>query len=433
VTTFAVTLRSLRAPALCALAALLAFAAPIQAAEEDDKLDAIGHTMDGNYLDFSPFGKVELPRIFLVRDAEGALGFEVYGSTLGALESGRYAVVREAEAVGAQADVAVRDGEVVPGGDAPFGAGEPPSAELTVAQEAFDYNVYLSSGIARVDGEVVLDFSITRHLILAVIAVLLLTFVLSSVAGRYKRGVGRTEAPRGKLQNLVETFVIYIRDEIARPSIGPKTDRYLPYILTVFFFILTVNLLGLVPFSATATANLTVTAVLAIFTFFVTQFAGTRDYWMHIFWPPGIPWFVKPILVPIEIVGLFIKPFALAVRLFANLTAGHLIILNLIGLIFVVSGIFGAVAGYGTVLPSLLLTLFIYVVEILVAFIQAYVFTLLSAVFIGMAAAEHEHHDDHHVEGTEALALEASSPLVHGNGQPIDTNTVGTETALSPA
>ncbi len=432
-TTFAVTLRSLRAPALCALAALLAFAAPAQAAGEDDKLDAIGHTMDGNYLDFSPFGKVELPRIFLVRDAEGALGFEVYGSTLGALESGRYAVVREAEAVGAPADVAVRDGEVVPGGDAPFGAGEPPSAELTVAQEAFDYNVYLSSGIARVDGEVVLDFSITRHLILAVIAVLLLTFVLSSVAGRYKRGVGRTEAPRGKLQNLVETFVIYIRDEIARPSIGPKTDRYLPYILTVFFFILTVNLLGLVPFSATATANLTVTAVLAIFTFFVTQFAGTRDYWMHIFWPPGIPWFVKPILVPIEIVGLFIKPFALAVRLFANLTAGHLIILNLIGLIFVVSGIFGAVAGYGTVLPSLLLTLFIYVVEILVAFIQAYVFTLLSAVFIGMAAAEHEHHDDHHVEGTEALALEASSPLVHGNGQPIDTNTVGTETALSPA
>jgi F-type H+-transporting ATPase subunit a len=138
-------------------------------------------------------------------------------------------------------------------------------------------------------------------------------------------------------------------------------------------------------------------------------------------------------MVPIEIMGLFIKPFALAVRLFANLIAGHLVILNLIGLIFVVGGLFGAVAGYGTVIPSLLLTLFIYALEILVAFIQAYVFTLLSAVFIGMAAAEHEHHDEHHLGETEAVALEGSAPLVHGNGQPIDTDTVGTEAALSPA
>jgi len=435
VTTPAVTLRSLRALALSALAfaALLAFAAPVQAAAEGDKLDAIGHTMDGNYLDFSPMGKIELPRIFLYRGADGALGLDVFGSTLAALESGRYEVAQEAGAAEAQADVAVEGGEIVTGEDAPYGAGEPSAVEMTVTQEVFDYNVYLYSGIARVDGEIVIDFSITRHLILAIIAALLLCVVLIRLANRYKRGVGRTEAPRGTLQNMMETFVIYVRDEIARPAIGPKTNKYLPYILTVFFFILTVNLLGLVPFSATATANITVTAVLAIFTFFVTQFAGTKDYWMHIFNPPGIPWFVKPILIPIEIMGLFIKPFALAVRLFANLTAGHLVILNLIGLIFVVGGIFGAVAGYGTVLPSLLLTLFIYVLEILVAFIQAYVFTLLSAVFIGMAAAEHEHHHDHHVEGTEAVALEASSPVVHGNGQPIDKNTVGTEAALSPA
>ena len=441
-TTPAVTLRSLRALALSALAfaALLAFAAPAQAAAEGDKLDAIGHTMDGNYLDFSPMGKIELPRIFLVRGADGSLGLEFFGSTLAALQSGRYEVVQAVGPDGAaahgaaDADIALdEDGNVVEGGTAPYGAGEPPSTELTVTQEAFDYNVYLYSGIARADGEIVIDFSITRHLILAIIAALLLCVVLIRLANRYKRGVGRTEAPRGTLQNMMETFVIYVRDEIARPAIGPKTNKYLPYILTVFFFILTVNLLGLVPFSATATANITVTAVLAIFTFFVTQFAGTKDYWMHIFNPPGIPWFVKPILIPIEIMGLFIKPFALAVRLFANLTAGHLVILNLIGLIFVVGGIFGAVAGYGTVLPSLLLTLFIYVLEILVAFIQAYVFTLLSAVFIGMAAAEHEHHHDHHVEGTEAVALQASSPVVHGNGQPIDTDTVGTEAALSPA
>jgi F-type H+-transporting ATPase subunit a len=434
-----VTIRSLRALLLCALA-FAAFLAPARAAEEGERLDALGHILDGNYLDFSPFGKVELPRIFLVRTADGSLGFEFFGSTLAALESGRYTVVAAEGPDGAAADGAAdaaigldEDGELVEGGTAPYGAGEPPSTELTVTQEAFDYNVYLYSGIARADGEIVVDFSITRHLILAVIAAVLLCVVLISLANRYKRGVGRTEAPRGTLQNMMETFVIYVRDEIVRPAIGPKSDRYLPYILTVFFFILTVNLLGLVPFSATATANLTVTAVLAIFTFVVTQIAGTKDYWMHIFNPPGIPWFVKPILIPIEIMGLFIKPFALAVRLFANLTAGHLVILNLIGLIFVVGGIFGAAAGYGTVLPSLALTLFIYVLEILVAFIQAYVFTLLSAVFIGMAAAEHEHHHDHHVEGTEAVALEASSPVVHGNGQPIDTNTVGTEAALSPA
>jgi F-type H+-transporting ATPase subunit a len=440
VTITAATPWSLRALLLCALA-FGTVAAPAHAAGDGEKLDAIGHTMDGNYLDFSPMGKVELPRIFLVRDASGDLGFEVFGSTLSALESGRYMVVAAdgpdgAAAHGdgvANADVAVGPEGVVSGGNAAYGAGEPPDNELTITQDVFDYNVYLYSGIVRTDGEIVIDFSITRHLVLAFLGALLLCVVLISLANRYKRGVGRTEAPRGKLQNLMETFVVYVRDEIARPAIGPKADKYLPYILSVFFFILTVNLLGLVPFSATATANITVTAVLALFTFFVTQFAGTKDYWAHIFNPPGIPGFVKVIMIPIEIMGLFIKPFALAVRLFANMTAGHLVILNLIGLIFVVGGLFGAVAGFGTVVPSLLLTLFIYGLEILVAFIQAYVFTLLSAVFIGMAAAEHEHHHDHHVEGHEAAALEASAPLVHGNGQPIDTNTVGTEAALSPA
>ena len=436
----AATTRSLRALLLCALA-FGAVAAPARAAGEGEKLDAIGHTMDGNYLDFSPMGKIELPRIFLVRTADGSLAVEAFGSTLGALQSGRYMVVAAEGPDGAaandegvaNADVAVEPGGVVDGATAPYGAGEPPDNELTVTQEVFDYNVYLYSGIARTDGEIVVDFSITRHLVLAILGALLLCVTLISLANRYKRGVGRTEAPRGKLQNLMETFVVYVRDEIARPAIGPKADKYLPYILSVFFFILTVNLLGLVPFSATATANITVTAVLALFTFFVTQFAGTKDYWAHIFNPPGIPGFVKVIMIPIEIMGLFIKPFALAVRLFANMTAGHLVILNLIGLIFVVGGLFGAVAGIGTVVPSLLLTLFIYGLEILVAFIQAYVFTLLSAVFIGMAAAEHEHHHDHHVEGHEAAALEASAPLVHGNGQPIATDTVGTEAALSPA
>lgn len=414
-------------------AAAVATAAPALAAEEAEDFDAIGHTMDGTYLDFSPFGRVELPRIFLVRKADGALGLEAFASTRAALLSGRYvAVVDEAEHAG---------------------AGEPTEHRLTVTQEVLDEDAqgvrgrqevlgeeelagidYLHGGIVRAEGSVVLDFSVTRHLVFAVLAALALLLVFVPMAGRYKRGIGRTEAPRGKLQNMLETVVIYIRDEVARPNLGPKTDRFLPYILTVFFFILFCNLFGLIPFGATATANISVTATLAIFTFVVTQLAGTKDYWRHVFNPPGIPGFIKPILVPIEIVGMFIKPFSLAIRLFANMTAGHLIILNLIGLVFAMNALFGSAAGWGTAGPSMFLALFIYGLELLVAFIQAYVFTILSALFIGMAAAEQEHHGVEHPEpGPHERAVAASAPLLHDNGEPLEQQTVGTEAALSPA
>ena len=412
--------------------ATVALASTPALAAEGGKFDAIGHTMDGNYLDFSPFGKVELPRIFLVRDADGELGLDVFGSTLGALESGQYAVVSNEEDVEASADVGVEDGELVEGGNAAFGAGEPPSAELTVTQEAFDPYVYLYAGLARTDGEVLVDFSITRHLLFALLAIIILCALFIPMAGKYKRGIGRTEAPRGKTMNMLETLVLYIRDEVARPNLGEKTDKYLPYLLTIFFFILVCNLLGLIPFGATATANISTTVVLALFTFVVTQFAGTKDYWMHVFNPPGIPWFVKPIMVPIEFLGLFIKPFALAIRLFANMTAGHLVILNLIGLIFAIRVILGDGAAWGTSIPSYLLTVFIYGLEVLVAFIQAYVFTILSALFIGMATAEHEHHhehEDHHALTAHDIAVSKS------NGQTPHLQhdrTVGTEAALSP-
>jgi F-type H+-transporting ATPase subunit a len=217
----------------------------------------------------------------------------------------------------------------------------------------------------------------------------------------YRAGIGRDTEPRGLFQNLFETLVMFVRDEIVRPNLGPKSDRYLPYLLTAFFFILTCNLLGLVPFGATATSNIMVTAVLATFTFVLTQLGGTRDYWKHILWPPGVPTFVKPILIPVEILGLFTKPFALAVRLFANMTAGHLVILSLIGLIFAFNNLFGPSAGYGVAPVSVAFSLFIYLLELLVAFIQAYVFTMLSALFIGMAVTEHGH--EHHEEHTHAL------------------------------
>ncbi len=156
---------------------------------------------------------------------------------------------------------------------------------------------------------------------------------------------------------------------------------------------------------------------------------------MHILWPPGVPAFVKPILVPIEIMGLFTKPFALAVRLFANMTAGHLVILNLIGLIFIIAGSFGDAAGYGTSVPALLLTVFVYGLELLVVFIQAYVFTVLSALFIGMATAEHEHDHDHSQDhGLDAhdVALHQSTPLVNGAPHKKERErTVGTEAAMA--
>lgn len=417
---------------------LVAAGAATPARASGDKLDAVHHTSDGHYLDFSPFGHVELPRLFLVR-RDGALVLETFGSSTAAVRSGRYAI---------EAGHAGEHGTDTPGVDESEDAhGDPASAagmtvddldeatseeilgEDTSAESAYD------ASLVPVGGEMVADFSITRHLVFVFLAIGILFLLLLPMAGRYKRGIGRTSAPRGALQNTLETLVVYVRDEIAKPNIGTKHERFLPYLLTVFFFILTCNLLGLVPWGATATANITTTAVLAVFTFLITQAAGTKDYWLHILWPPGVPAFVKPILIPIEIMGLFTKPFALAVRLFANMTAGHLVILNLIGLIFIIGGSFGDVAGFGTSIPALFLTVFVYALELLVAFIQAYVFTVLSALFIGMATAEHEHDHDHSEDhGLDAhdLALQQSTPLVNGAPHKKEhERTVGTEAAMA--
>jgi F-type H+-transporting ATPase subunit a len=280
------------------------------------------------------------------------------------------------------------------------------------------------------------DLSITRHVVFLFAAMGLLVLLLVPMGSRYRRGVGRTSAPRGLLQNMLETLVVYIRDEVAKPNLGAKYEKYLPYLLTAFFVILTANLLGLVPFGATATSNIAVTAVLALFTFVITQLSGTRDYWMHIFSPPGVPVFVKPILIPIELLGLFTKPFALAIRLFANMTAGHLVILNFIGLIFIIRGLFGDAAGWGTSVPAVAMSVFIYALELLVALIQAYVFTVLSALFIGMASAEHEHDHNHtheHDITAHDRAVLESTPVISGARlQPDGERSVGTEAAIYP-
>jgi F-type H+-transporting ATPase subunit a len=229
-----------------------------------------------------------------------------------------------------------------------------------------------------------LDFSITKNVFSMLMSALVLFFLFFTVARSYKKN---NLAPKG-LAGFLEPLVTFVRDEIAIPNIGKKQyAKYMPYLLTIFFFIWINNLIGLIPFfpfSSNLTGNIYFTFVLALITFIVTTLSGNKDYWKHILLPP-VPKALYPIMIPVEIIGMLTKPFALMIRLFANITAGHIIILSLVSLIF----IFKTVA----VAPiSGAFVLFMSVLEMLVAALQAYVFTLLSALFIGQAVAEHDHH-----------------------------------------
>lgn len=231
-----------------------------------------------------------------------------------------------------------------------------------------------------------LDFSITKTVAGMIFASILMIILFIRMGRIYRRE--KLVIPSG-LNGFIEPMFLFIRDQIAIPNIGEKkVHKYMPYLLTVFFFILINNLMGLIPpfipFGANVTGNITVTMVLALFTFFITQLSGTRDYWRHIFATPGVPFWLIPIMIPVEVIGMFSKPFALMVRLFANITAGHIIILSLVSLIF----IFKTLAVAPVTVPFIL---FMNTLEILVAFLQAYVFTLLSALFIGLAAKQHQH------------------------------------------
>ncbi|NJN25994.1 MAG: F0F1 ATP synthase subunit A [Cyclobacteriaceae bacterium] len=232
------------------------------------------------------------------------------------------------------------------------------------------------------------DISITKNVASLFISVMLLFGVFVTIGRRYKQDP--LAAPKG-IQSFFEPIVIFIRDEIARPNIGEaKYERFMPYLLSVFFFIWFNNLLGLLPGAANLTGNISVTLTLALFTFVITTFSGTKDYWKHIFNTPGVPWWLKfplPLMPVVEFIGILTKPFSLMVRLFANITAGHIIIMSLIALVFIFESVY-----MGPV--SVLFGLFMNLVELLVAFIQAFVFTLLSAIYFGLAAEEH-HHEEH--------------------------------------
>lgn len=238
----------------------------------------------------------------------------------------------------------------------------------------------------------VLDISITKNVLAIFMSMILMVVVFISVANSYKRRSGK--APKG-LQSFLEPIILFVRDDIAKDSIGEKRyEKHLPFLLTVFFFILMNNLLGLIPFfpgGANITGNIGVTGVLALFTFIITSFSANKGYWMHLVNAPGVPWWLKlpiPLMPIVEIMGVFTKPFVLMVRLFANITAGHIIILGFISLIFIFGNISEGL-GYGVSIVSVGFSIFMGILELLVAFIQAYVFTLLSALYFGMASEEH--------------------------------------------
>lgn len=242
--------------------------------------------------------------------------------------------------------------------------------------------------------EHVYDFSITKNVVQMFIALTLLVVLMLSIAAKYKKGQGVTSAPKG-WQNAIEPVITFVRDEVAKPNLGGKYKKYLPYLLTVFFFILINNLFGLLPGSANVTGNIAFTVVLGVISFFVILFSTNKHFWGHIFWFPGVPTPVRIfIMLPVELLGVFTKPFALIVRLFANMVAGHIIILSFITLIFIFGEMSG-IAGWGFSPLSVGFAVFIYLIEIMVAFIQAFIFTNLTAVFIGQAF-EGGHDEGHH-------------------------------------
>ena len=225
-----------------------------------------------------------------------------------------------------------------------------------------------------------IDFSITKNVFFLFLNASLMLFVFLFVASKYRN---KKTTPKG-IQSLFEPIIIFIRDDIVKPNIGEKYERYLPYMLTLFFFIFFGNVLGLFPAAANLTGNIAVTMVLALLTFLITNFSGNLNYWKHIFWTPNVPNVMRIIILPIEIIGVFTKPFSLMIRLFVAITAGHIVLLSFIGMTF----IFGS---YFVGVMSSLFAVALNIIELLVAGIQAYVFTMFSSVYIGLAVEEGHH------------------------------------------
>jgi F-type H+-transporting ATPase subunit a len=254
--------------------------------------------------------------------------------------------------------------------------------------KAFDGKIKIvdaSGTINQTATKSLLDLSITKNVASMLITVVLLAFIFLSVAAAYKK-TGVTTAPKG-LQSFIEPLIIFVRDDIAKPNISHNHAKFMPFLLTTFFFIFINNLLGLVPFfpgAANVSGNIAFTFTLAIVTFVIVNVNGNKNYWKHIFWMPGVPVIMKLFLLPIEVIGIFTKPISLMIRLFANITAGHILVLSLICLIFIFKSVFASIV-------AVPFAVFIGAIELLVAFLQAFIFTMLSALYIGMATEQHHH------------------------------------------
>lgn len=231
-----------------------------------------------------------------------------------------------------------------------------------------------------------IDLSITKSVLFIIITAVLMFFLFTRLAKSYAKNGG---IPKGMVR-IFEPLVVFIRDEIAIPNIGEKNyKKYMSYLLTIFFFILFLNLFGLTPLGVNVTGNLTITFSLAILTFLITNLTANKNYWGHIFWMPGVPYLMRIVLAPIELLGVFIKPFSLMIRLYANIFAGHIVIMSIIGLMFIFKSWIGSPLSFG-------LAFVLSILEILVAFLQAYIFTMLTALYFGSANEEHHHEEAHH-------------------------------------
>lgn len=252
----------------------------------------------------------------------------------------------------------------------------------------------------KMEGVTVIDFSMTKTALQILIVAIVMLLLFTRVAKAYKQREGM--APKG-LQSFMEPLILFVRDEVAKPYLHGKHDKFVPYLLTLFFFLWISNLFGLTPLSSNIAGNTSITLMLALLTFILIIRNSTKDFWLHIFWFPGVPLWMKPLMLVVELMGFFTKPAALAIRLFANISAGHFMVLALISLIFIMSkGGHVPAAGWGISPLSLAFSLFIFAVELIVAAVQAFVFSLLTSVFIGQAMETHEHHDDHGVEHAHA-------------------------------
>ena len=268
------------------------------------------------------------------------------------------------------------------------------SSKFHHGKDSYRGYAYEHGHIIALEGQSFYDFSITKNVTSMMISMIFLCYLFISVARTYQRKPN--SAPKG-IQSLLEPIILFVRDEIAIPSIGKDAyHKYLPFLLTIFFFIWFNNLLGLVPFfpgGANVTGNIGITMVLALFTFVITTINTNKGYWVHIFNTPGVPWWLKfpiPIMPLVEFLSVFTRPFVLMVRLFANITAGHIIALVFVSIIFIFAKI-NIWAGYGVSLFSISFNVFMTFLELLISFIQAYVFTLLSAIYFGMAKVKDHH------------------------------------------